>query len=61
MTTTKEERDARRTAGPLYACGKCHFCGFKVPPKALWCCGECAQDYQAETRQIALARPAKDG
>lgn len=51
----KQARTTRRAAaGALYGVGVCHWCGFKVPAKALWCCGECAKDYEAETRQLAV-------
>jgi len=51
MTPTKEERDALRARGPLVPSGKCHYCGYKVPPKAHWCSGDCAKDFAAETAQ----------
>jgi|GEM_PF-6256638 len=50
MSRTKEDRDAQRARGALIPNGSCHFCGYKVPPKAHWCSGECAQDHAAETR-----------
>lgn len=49
---TKEERDTRRAAGALHPDGKCHFCGYKVPPKAHWCSGDCAKEYAEESAQI---------
>ena len=60
MTTmTQAERDEQRAAGPLIPCGRCHFCGYKVPPKAHWCSGDCAKEYAAETRQIEQATKGK--
>lgn len=50
----KQARLARRAAGPLYPDGECHFCGYKVPPKAHWCSGDYAKEYDAETRQLAV-------
>lgn len=50
----KQARLARRAAGgSLYGIGCCHMCGYKVPPKALWCSTSCAQEYAEETRQLA--------
>lgn len=43
---------------PLYPDGTCHNCGWKVPPKALWCCGACAEDHAQEKAEY-LARDGK--
>lgn len=51
MSTTKADRDAQRARGPLIPSGKCHFCGYRVPPKAHWCSGDCAKEHAAETAQ----------
>jgi hypothetical protein len=49
----KHARLARRiTGGTLIPDGKCHFCGYKVPPKAHWCSADCAKEYAEETKQI---------
>lgn len=58
-STTRAQRDERRAAGALVPCGKCHFCGYKVPPKAHWCSGECAKDYAAET--VTIEQATKEG
>jgi len=56
---SEQARMARRAAGgALYGIGCCHMCGYKVPPKALWCSTSCAQDYAEETRRLAANAPA---
>lgn len=54
--TTKEQRDAQRARGALIPSGKCHFCGYQVPPKAHWCSGDCAQEHAKETRQNEVTK-----
>lgn len=52
----KAARDARRAkGGALYGTGKCHWCCYTVPPRALWCSADCAAEYAEETRQEAAA------
>lgn len=48
----KAARMAARDGKPVVPNGCCRFCMYKVPPRALWCSTECAQDYAAETRQL---------
>jgi len=56
MIPTKEERDALRARGAPIPSGKCHYCGYKVPPKAHWCSGDCAKEFAAETAQNEQAK-----
>ena len=37
---------------PLIPNGTCHFCKWKVPPKAHYCSGVCATDFEAERKDL---------
>jgi hypothetical protein len=54
MPTDTPSVDAAILAGkPLVPKEACHYCGFKVPSKALWCCAGCASDYAARRKELA--------
>jgi predicted nucleic acid-binding Zn ribbon protein len=52
--TYEETEQSRRMAilknEPVVAKGRCHYCAFAVPPKAIYCCQECARNFQAEQK-----------
>lgn len=62
MKTYAEIKAARQqlilSRKPLIPCGTCHNCGWKVPAKAHWCSGACAEDFDAEKAEL-LARDGK--
>lgn len=41
-----------RSRKQLLPTGACHMCGWNVPPKAHYCSTACAQDYQAEIKEL---------
>jgi hypothetical protein len=44
---TQQTKPQAPASKPLYPTGRCNFCRFTVPAKALWCSTGCAQDYAA--------------
>lgn len=53
----RERNDKQLSRKALIPCGTCHNCGWKVPPKALWCSGACADDHAQEKAEFQ----ARDG
>jgi hypothetical protein len=38
---------------PIIAKGECHYCAWSLPKPALYCCGECASEFQKECAELA--------
>lgn len=55
---TKEQIDAERrefilSGARLVPKKACNYCGFSVPPLALWCSSSCAREFASEKEAIA--------
>lgn len=49
----KAARQAAILAGEkLIAKGACFFCAWELPKPALYCCGDCASEYQKERAEL---------
>lgn len=60
MSRTREQIDTARREGILAGrkpvpTQECNFCGYRIPPRALWCGYSCAQEYEAERRELTGA------
>lgn len=58
MGRTLADIDAARRAGilagkPPAPKNECNYCGYHVPPRALWCSTGCAQEFEKEKRELA--------
>jgi hypothetical protein len=51
-----EIKEARQQAilsgAPMIPKGRCHCCDYSVPPKALFCSGVCAEDFEKERAML---------
>lgn len=57
MSRTRAQIDTDRqerilTGKPLLPHGECNFCGYRIPPRALWCGYSCSQEFEQEKKEL---------